>query len=983
MTYGIARSATSPELALYRAPGKKSKYYCAIFQPRTIYTAQINQSFSTRDGVLSLVFDNGTGTLANVKADMLMYIGSTAGARDIGVVRVRSADATHFYIDQTAGIDFQNNQYLTVVDDYRLLQRHINIVAGVPYMDGETAYTNQHALPDPTPIMGSHRVLKMTGVNVATTFAFGQSYMIDGTAISAKVTTCPTATVTNGTTFTPTVTFNSVGWHAVYLELTGANGKSFLGVRYVYVWNDDNLPPRVKVGSLAGDINNGGWAFEIEAYNNADLADIHEGALCILFSDDYYGDTQQSIGAVEGSENIEAVGWISSPESIDWNPERPSVKFTVQGAQYWMQKISGYPAGVVFFAGTPTAWTEFQNLTVAKGVWHFLHWRCTATRILDCFLSNDTKYAPEITSLATDLWSQLQEMAALTIFARPGFNAQGQLFVQTHPQLTPEAGRTWNTVLDITAHDWRETILLERVTLPEIAQLFLSGVQINNGGEGAAFFALAPGHTYNHYGAVESVDKILIDSQASIITLAGLYFNWRNNELPDIPVMLSANIRLIDIYPNQYCSLTILIADTPRGIAYSGRIIPKSITVDFDDDAGRAIRAVVFEAETFEGMAVQELIPGSGDLTYLPDFPSFPNMPVFNDILPGLGTTPLEDNGPKYVLAHDAIFAGLVFTSTFNTASPVWYQVNSGLTATQYGNINKIVVCPNGVVYAAFLDENNNDVFIARAPTIGGTFVIVEDATSIKAKYPPGATASVYAINCNPAYSETVAYVIGNRASSIADVYYGSGGVFAAGANLTNVEHPGSISYGLGIWLFTYAGAHAGPVGFYRRLTSDCSAVIDTTESGHYRWVYHVRLGVTGYTYHYYDEAGQTLKKGTNNLETDEDIGSEIYAQDFEDLIALDPTGMFIMTSYSSTRKGKSSDGGAAWSDLGGLAYVGNIWRFAYAGGTGTASRWVAGSSYMQYSPDFGVTWETRQGNLNVISPLYQIDIVKVIGFGT
>src|SRR6185436_17305546 len=118
MTYGVARAATSPELELYRAPGKKSRYFAAIFQPRVIYTARVNQVFTSWDGIMSVIFDGGVGTLASVLPDMIMYVGTTAGARDVGFVRLRGTDATHFYFDQYSGIKIMDNQYLTVVDEF-------------------------------------------------------------------------------------------------------------------------------------------------------------------------------------------------------------------------------------------------------------------------------------------------------------------------------------------------------------------------------------------------------------------------------------------------------------------------------------------------------------------------------------------------------------------------------------------------------------------------------------------------------------------------------------------------------------------------------------------------------------------------------------------------------------------------------------------------------------------------------------------------
>src|SRR6266705_2307747 len=129
--YGEARAATSPELTLFDTPGKKSRYYAAIKQPRTIFTARVNQVITSWDGLQSVIFDGGSGTLANVLPDMIMFVGTVAGGRDVGFVRIRSTDSMHFYFDQYSGIKILDNQYLTIVDDFKLLQRHIKI-------DGDT-----------------------------------------------------------------------------------------------------------------------------------------------------------------------------------------------------------------------------------------------------------------------------------------------------------------------------------------------------------------------------------------------------------------------------------------------------------------------------------------------------------------------------------------------------------------------------------------------------------------------------------------------------------------------------------------------------------------------------------------------------------------------------------------------------------------------------------------------------------------------------
>jgi hypothetical protein len=87
-----------------------------------------------------------------------------------------------------------------------------------------------------------------------------------------------------------------------------------------------------------------------------------------------------------------------------------------------------------------------------------------------------------------------------------------------------------------------------------------------------------------------------------------------------------------------------------------------------------------------------------------------------------------------------------------------------------------------------------------------------------------------------------------------------------------------------------------------------------------------------------------------------------------------------MCVSGSSGRR-KSSDYGYTWTDIGSLPAVGNNWRFAWAGGMGSASRWIAAYSYLYYSEDFGTTWVSKQGNLADLDPLFTINGVQVVQY--
>jgi hypothetical protein len=980
MTYGVARAATSPELTLYRTEKKSSKWRAALFTPHTVYTARINQVFTSYDGVLEITYDGGSGTLANVLADMTMLVGSSAGAHDKGIVRLRGADATKFYIGETSDIAWADNLYLTVIDHFGLWARHVLINAGIPYMDGGVAYSDQHDKPDPVPIMGSNRALKLTGSTVSTQFDGSASYVVGGlSSISSYAWSCATSSSSSGTTTaTPTFTFNTVGFHLVYLVVTAANGKSFFGVRYVYVWNDANPPVSMQISDPRQDVESGGWEFEIMAVEGVDLATVPDHTLVILFAEDQFGGTQSNIGPVAGSENVEITGWLAREENSD-NPEKPTTTFTVYTAHYWLAQIAAFPDGVEFTTGAPSAWTQFQNLTVDKGLWHFLHWRTTATRVMDVFLIGDTKYTAEVSSLASTLWEQIREMAFLQIYARPGVNAWNQLFIQVHPQLVPAAGRTWPTVMTITKGDWRGEISFERITMTPCAVVSLSGVAVNASGVGSSFFSLSPGHAYPHFGSVDVQDRLLVSDQAQANQLAGLYRGWRNNPYPEIPISLVADIRLIDCFPRSKCAIVISSGDTPRGISYSGNLLPIAVSIVTDPETGRRYREVTFEAETFEDISTNGDVPGSRADTSTAPPPRFPPLPDFPVILPGLPD--LSPDGAQSVI----LFAentsgdeyGLAFTENFDDSGPHWALVNAGLSQGQINAIDKVCLTPSGGIYVAFRGLGG---FIAYASSIGGTFTIVEDATTIQAKFPAYTNGvRVVAIGVNPlngqcAYCITASDSFGGY---VAQVYIGSGTSFSAGASPNINGGQGDLTYGFGNWRLTAA---LGSTSRFIALSSTAGSVVRDVSLGTSNPMGQVPISTTDSVYVFKAATGGILKisgNGANGGDFSTVYGSLLTELNpWENHADCDPTGQYLMAPWDTGKRGKSSDYGPTWAGLPGLPFA-NPWHFANAG---DGSRWAAGGGGMvRWSPDAGTSWFNREGDIASVAPLLNVRFIKVV----
>lgn len=981
----MAREITVDELALMRSDSQWSKFYLAILKPNTVYTATLSAAPASNDQVYEISFGSGVGTLSDVKAGMTLYVGTSAGAYDLGMCRIRKAPiAGTFYIGLTSEIRWNagGTIYLTVVDDFDLWPKHAVVSSGVMYMDVDVAYSNQHASFNPVPVMGPHAVAWLDGASVDVEFDASDSWVF-GSSISGHAWTAPGASASSGmNTATPRMTYNTPGIYRVFDVVTAANTKTTTGVRYVFIYDRDANPPATvfQLAQCMGDNQSGGWMFDMAMEAEAGLSEIRDRSLVVLFAEDWYGDTQQSIGPIENRENIVCVGRVMG-ESIRWDSEGGYVHFTVQGLQWWLNKIKTFPVELSF-VGAASDWTGMPALNLDRALWHILYWHSTAIETMDFYPTNDSRYMTDGKTIASTVWGQLHDLAFPKIFAVPGVDRFGRLSVEIDAQMTPAGSRTFPEVMEITAEDFSEAVEFSRQTVNDVSLISLNAQEVNSGGFGVTRYSLWPGHVPLRHGEPEMADRALCASQAQANSLAGLLGAWRTNPYPDIPVNFAMNNRMIDVFPRQYCSIEVMAPNTPRELAFTLRIIPRRVAIYFDGESGWSHCEVNFEGETEEGLStdgdIPDIDPEDMELPNLPNLPDLPDLPI---LLPGEITSG-SDGGPPKVLAHDALI-GLVYTSNFDEDDPAWITVNAGLTQRQYQAINRIVICPNGAIYVGYLTTYNGTVdrecFLARAPYVGGTFEIIDDYTTIGAKIDGGSSsnAGIAAIDCNPLVAESVMYILG-RYSTGGRIIYGNPASWTIADTINTNGLRGEISYGLGSWIFTATTAGADAPRFWE--ISPTGSVITNgaiTNALTGTSIFHKRVSTTGTTYHY-PSTDNNLTIGSDNCDSFEGgVGDGLLAN-LPTGYTLDPTGSLQMMA---ARK-KSSDGGYTWTSIGSLPVVGNNWRFAWAGGTGiSTSRWVAVYSYVMYSDDFGSTWTDKQGNLPDLNPLFQLNNVKVLEY--
>lgn len=150
------------DLALLRADGHKVTPYISFLEDVVLFSARVNNASIAR-AARTIAFDGGSGTYTAVEAGMTVYIGSTAGASDKGVERLKgitSGDGgtTGTITMGTNSVTWADNDYITVIHKFEVwsVQPYIDD-NGTFYKDRDVAYSNQNTNLLPVCVAGPHR----------------------------------------------------------------------------------------------------------------------------------------------------------------------------------------------------------------------------------------------------------------------------------------------------------------------------------------------------------------------------------------------------------------------------------------------------------------------------------------------------------------------------------------------------------------------------------------------------------------------------------------------------------------------------------------------------------------------------------------------------------------------------------------------------------------------------------------------------------
>lgn len=663
---------TNEEKNLLLKRPHRTKLYLIVDRPEPLFTARVDGSGQQRT---SISFDGGAGEAQDVKKGMTLLVGSTPGGRELGTFRVRALSGTvsgTITINETAPT-WYDDAYLTILPEFRLwsvFPRITNTYINKKWVldwfkdyniDYDTnVYRKQGVWLPPVAIMGPPAVAFLDDESVTIKFVGENSYTICPNGIKINHVeqgdvsvspTCawefqnavPTAATTLGTRDDPhVVTWSQAGRFLTSLTVKNDKPagyeKTTTTYRPVFILNRPGTAGGInepyehfQLVSCHGNFDSGGCEARIRVFGDADINEFPDGAMIILFAEEWYGETKQSIGGYPYRENVKLVAWITD-ENVQqgWSADGERyVEFTVKTINGLMKEIEAFPTTIEDRPSLATGnteaneWWQMFKLQVNRAAFYLLYWHTTLILMTDVTIVQDNSRLAAQDFPAGSLYRQIDDYAGGAVLGRCLSDRQSCLFIekniQTEPGAEARAARPTILVLDKNRH-LDKSFEATRAQMGRVRYLEGSGVTWN-GNVATAYISQVP-QTPAQEGVDEEIKGLVVESQAELNAITGYAFAAKNNPWPDVPLKFQGNHSYLDIAPQAWLELSLDAQDTKRGIEWSNKkLVPRRWEWEYDPELQLLRVNIHAEAEATGETGI------TGDYVVPADIPKIPGVP--------------------------------------------------------------------------------------------------------------------------------------------------------------------------------------------------------------------------------------------------------------------------------------------------------------------------------------------------------------------
>lgn len=661
---------TDPELVLLRSHPQETELWLSIYKPTTVLSVQLNNPVAA-PGDRVIIYDNVfEGWYISVESGMTMYIGTTLGAKDVGRVRVRSATDSTITVAENSDIKWEDNLFLTIVKFWEIDAIYPRITAtGTQtywYKDYDIEYTNQNDNLGTFVCMGPHHACFLdNGTGTVYYASTGTHSLLDSTPLTYEW-WMDGATVSGSSAATPGNFYYTIpGHYTTRLKVTDSNGMVDTSYRHVSIYNRPNEGSNIpilnwKLISLDGSRESGGWTARLSV--REDVTNISDGALVIIFADDRYGTTKQSIGGnAPGRQSIIFVGYIIDG-TIEYNYQASTIEFEAGSPTEMMKLTEGFAVSCAYSSDPsteasanpdyPSGWVLIKDMNCERAIYHYLKWHSTVLMTNDFHFKNSDITDQEIEKFDSDresLFDAVNNLLAGTLRGSLCSDRQGKLWEELGADAVDGviSGSYYQNSMILDRQDWMGSPIIDENPHKVVSYIEVGGLAFWSTSGSVPYLAAIPGEVPAYRGSVQKLTGLAISNQDHLNQLGGNVFAYLNARYPKVDLKLSGNYRHIDIAPIETVKLNLDSTDTPRGISWTNKLFhPTEMHWEYDSKKGTFIPVISVHEITqgFPGTTI--IIPPLPPVTD-PGGGGFEIPPIFIPpiTIPGGGLINIYHNG--------------------------------------------------------------------------------------------------------------------------------------------------------------------------------------------------------------------------------------------------------------------------------------------------------------------------------------------------
>lgn len=512
-------------------------------------TARINQASFTYP--LSQFEVDGTSNWSTVTPGDTVLIGTTAGASDVGVYRVRASDSDTLVIGETSEGDpgllpagvrvtaFGDNQYVTVTSGRNLWSVLPFIANPDIFEDKDTAASNSNTNPAPLAYVqangeNNHYGCFVDSGQVYATIVFVADKTLWPTSASVTYAwTAPAAwgAPTAGATNTSTVTYHvprSVAEYEMKLVVT-ENSVNQTQTRIMKIWVSEKTGTYApfaiaELPALTWNDTGAGFSFTL---NDALLASVPTGAMVHIGLEARFG------GATIASAVTHFTGWlVRATKTAGGGLRSANIEFVGPAGVLDMRRGTSQIWGVSFDSST-WQYVPPNLISLSYAIWWLLHTR--ARNVLELFglnlysTSAVGQRLPQIEVGSATLWQQVTSLADGIGKRHIGCDPDGTIWVQPEPNLFAYGNRSNIVKRDTLTESIVSEDTLTREYFGPVGYVEAeSFIWDGSSAQPTPNLAYAAGSAPGQGAADDKVQNQVLTEQADLDTLVELFYAMRN-----------------------------------------------------------------------------------------------------------------------------------------------------------------------------------------------------------------------------------------------------------------------------------------------------------------------------------------------------------------------------------------------------------------------------------------------------------------------